>query len=83
MSPTDASVYSDTMSPLTWVLLLAGVITFVLAISVLFLTMVHRSIEKNTARPKIAHDVPGEPLAFVTRGQAPAIETGHGSSTAA
>lgn len=53
MNPTDASVYSDTMSPLTWVLILTAIIVVVVGLLVSFIALVHRSIERSAgaARP--------------------------------
>lgn len=52
MDPRDASVYSDTHSPLTWVLILSLFIVFVMALMVAFIALVHRSIEHSTDTPK-------------------------------
>jgi len=52
MNPTDASVYSDTMSPLTWVLILTAIIVVVTALLVVFIALVHRSIERSADAPR-------------------------------
>jgi hypothetical protein len=45
MSPSDASVYSDTLSATTWVLLLTAMVVFVMALMVALIALVHRSCE--------------------------------------
>jgi len=53
MDPRDASVYTDTMSPLTWVLILSVVIVCVMTLMVAFIALVHRSIEHSVDTPRI------------------------------
>lgn len=53
MDPRDASVYTDTWSPLTWVLILSLIIVFVMTLMVAFIALVHRSIEHSTDTPRI------------------------------
>ena len=49
MDPRDASVYTDSWSPVTWVMILSVVIVFVMALMVSFIVVVHRSIELSAA----------------------------------
>jgi hypothetical protein len=51
MDPS-ASVYANTWSPLTWVLVLSLMIVFVMTLMVAFIALVHRSIDHSADTPR-------------------------------
>jgi flagellar basal body-associated protein FliL len=72
MDPRDASVYSDTWSTLTWVLILSTIIVFVFALMITFIVMVQRSIDHSTDTPKASTEGPqgATPVGASTEGAA-------------
>lgn len=52
MNPNDASVYANTWSTQTWVLLFTMMIVFVMALMIAFIALVHRTTEHSADTPR-------------------------------